>query len=1366
VGFNNPDVPWSEIERTLSDRRPGGDPRRWWTHGGIRRDPRPDDAERPEGADGGDSPAWSRHRPAYVPPEDLDRGPGPAGATARPSTRATVPPTTRATRNATRRATPYAELHCHSNFSFLDGASHPEELAEEAARLGLEALALTDHDGLYGVVRFAEAARTLGVPTVFGAELSFGLTRPQNGEADPEGHHLLVLARDPEGYARLASTLSTGHLAGREKGRPDYSGIDWAAAHGGHWLVLTGCRKGAVPAALVERGPAAAARELARLIEVFGADNVAVELSDHGHPLDSARNDALAALAVQAGVPLVATNNVHYAAPDRRRLATALAAVRARRSLDDMDGWLPAAAGAHLRSGDEQARRFARWPGAVERAAELGRACAFDLALVAPQLPPFPCPDDLDEMAYLRQLVEEGAARRYGPRAGATPDGDRARNRRAWRQIDHELDVIEALGFPGYFLVVWDIVEFCRRSDIYCQGRGSAANSAVCYALGVTNADAVALGLLFERFLSPERDGPPDIDIDIESGRREEAIQYVYRRHGRRHAAQVANVISYRARSAVRDMAKALGYSPGQQDAWSKQIDMWASVGSTADEQGRAGAPGRGAGERAHDIPEPVLALAREVEHAPRHLGIHSGGMVICDRPIVEVCPVEWGRFSGRAALRDGHARADGGPVLPERRSGEPEGRGEGRMTGPCPGATGPGTGPGDDPGAPGERDGDDGDDTVPLRTVLQWDKDDCAAVGLVKFDLLGLGMLEALHHCVDFVRAAYGDAPELDLAFLPHEDPEVYAMLCRADSVGVFQVESRAQMATLPRLRPHTFYDLVVEVALIRPGPIQGGSVHPYIRRRHGLEEPTYLHPLLKPALEKTLGVPLFQEQLMQIAIDVAGFTPGEADELRQAMGAKRSQERMERLRARLYEGMAERGVTGEVADRVWEKLAAFASYGFPESHSVSFAYLVYASSWLKRYYPAAFCAALLDAQPMGFYSSHSLVQDARRHGVEVRTPDLAASAVGATLEVDALPAVRRPARPPRPPAGEARSAGPETRGNGGRSGALDGIAAGPRPPLPQEPGGDPYCLGTNRPGESGSGEVRRRGADRPGRQDPVSRPSRAGGAGAPPGTWGRGGPAVRIGLGAVRGLGDDLAGRIVAERDARGPYADPEDLVRRVPGLSTAHLEALATAGAFGCFGLDRRRALWVAGALAQTGADRLSGIVTGVDAPTLPGLAPLDEARADLWATGISPEGHPTRFVRAALDEMGAVASADLVERAHGSKVTVAGVVTHRQRPATAGGTTFVNLEDESGLINVVVSKGCWIHHRRVVRTAPALLVRGRLERVEGVTNVIAERIEELAPLSRSEPPSAASLDAPNASRSSRARNDGLPPSRDFR
>ena len=1204
MGFNNPDVPWRELERTLSGRA---------------RRPSPV----PEGASGGDSPAWSPVRSAYVPPPGLVRRPG---------------------------ATPYAELHAHSSFSFLDGASHPEELVEEAARLGLEALALTDHDGFYGVVRFAEAARAVGMPTVFGAELSIGLTRPQAGVPDPEGSHLLVLARDPEGYARLASVISAAQLAGRTKGKPDYAaglvgrhrgtwpgaddpapppaapldprtctssataaarasrggavGEGWAwdddevrhalaAAHGGHWLVLTGCRKGSVRQALQAHGPAAAARELARLVEVFGREHVVVELCDHGDPLDPVRNDALAELAVRAGVDVVATTNAHYAHPSRRPLATAMAAVRARRSLDDLDGWLPACAGAHLRSGDEQARRFARWPGAVERAAELGLACAFDLQLVAPQLPPFPCPDGLTEMQYLRRLVAEGAERRYGPWGQERVPG-------AYRQIEHELALIEQLGFPGYFLVVWDIVDFCRRSNIYCQGRGSAANSAVCYALGITNADAVGLGLLFERFLSPERDGPPDIDLDIESGRREEVIQYVYRRHGRRHAAQVANVITYRAKSAVRDVAKALGYAPGQQDAWSKQVDAWGRVAVTAEQQ-----------RQERQIPPEVLDLAAELEGAPRHLGIHSGGMVICDRPIVEVCPVEWARLTGDSSK----ARTLRG--------------------------------------------------AEPIRTVLQWDKDDCAAVGLVKFDLLGLGMLEVLHGCIDLVREVHGT--ELDLATIPQDD-EVYEMLCRADSVGVFQVESRAQMATLPRLRPREFYDLVVEVALIRPGPIQGGSVHPYIRRRNGKEPVTYLHPLLERSLKKTLGVPLFQEQLMQMAIDVGGFTPAEADQLRQAMGSKRSRERMERLRQRFADGAAERGVSAEVTELIWEKLAAFASYGFPESHSVSFAYLVYASAWLKRFYPAAFCAALLNAQPMGFYSPHSLVQDARRHGVEVRTPDLNASAATATLE---WPDDRRLSR-----------AGP----------ARDGAVEDPSGP---EPAAD-------------DGRARR---------------------GSPPERWGEPGPAVRLGLSYVRGIGAELAERIAAGR----PYESPEDLARRVP-LSQAQLEALATAGAFDCFGLSRREALWAAGAVAQVavganGEQRLPGILTGVDAPPLPAMTDAEAARADLWATGVSADGHPTRFVREHLDRLGVVTATGLAEVAAGERVLVGGVVTHRQRPATAGGTLFVNLEDETGLVNVVVSKGCWAAHRTVARTAPALLVRGRLERAEGVTNVIAERLERL-------------------------------------
>ena len=823
-----------------------------------------------------------------------------------------------------------------------------------------------------------------------------------------------------------------------------------------------------------------------------------------------------------------------------------MAAVRARRPLAELDAWLPPAATACLRSGAEQERRFARWPGAVARAAEIGRACAFDLHLVAPGLPDCRVPAGHTEQSWLAELVRSGALDRYGPRASERVPG-------AWAQIDHELDVIGKLGYAGYFLIVWDIVEFCRRHNIYCQGHGSAANSAVCYALGITRADAVALGLLFERFLSPEHDGPPDIDVDIESARREEVIAYVYERYGRRCAAQVANVITYRPRSAIRDVGKALGYTPAQVDAWAKAVDRGEPLDS--------GGP----------LPPLVGELAQSILDFPRHLGLHSGGMVLCDRPVIEVCPVEWARHPGRSAL--------------------------------------------------------------------QWDKDDSAAAGLVKFDLLGLGMLDAVHRTVDLARHAHG--VEIDLGMIPQEDA-VYDMLCRADTVGVFQVESRAQMATLPRIRPRCFADLVVEVAIIRPGPIQGGSVHPYIRRRQGLEAPDPPHPLLRRALKKTLGVPLFQEQLMHIAIDAAGFTPTEADELRQAMSAKRSGARMARLSERLVSGMAERGITGTVAEEIVEKLAAFANFGFPESHAVSFAYLVYSSAWLKLHYPAALCAGLLNAQPMGFWSPQSLVADARRHGVTVHRPHVDESDAEATV-----------------------------------AWGVEG------------PGGGPV------------------GA--PGRQ-----------------------PAVRLGLASVRSLG-----AAVAERIARGrPYASVEDLVRRA-GVERLQLEALATAGALEGLALHdgapavcgRRRILWAAGPLAQATPDHLPGLVTGERAPPLPDLTPLEEVEADMWATGISVGATAVELARPRLDAMGVIPAGRLPGAETDGKVFVGGVVTHRQRPESAKGTVFLNLEDETGMVNVICSPGAWERWRHTAREAPALLIRGRVERVDGVVSVVAEKITPL-------------------------------------
>ncbi len=1098
MGWSNPIVPWSELERALSGKPP-------------------------------------------LP------GRGPTGPLEYPSSQPRIrpqidisPPDASITR------VPYAELHCHSAFSFLDGASTPEFLVAEALRLGLDALAITDHDGLYGIVRFAEAAADTPLRTLYGAELSLGLPEPQMGVADPVGDHLLVLARGQEGYNRLSVQISRAQLDGGEKGRPIYDLDALADAAQDSWLILTGCRKGRVRRALARQGRDQARTEIRQLMDRFGRQNVLVELSTQLLPTDDEDNDVLAELADELGLPVVATTGAHYAAPASGRVAAAMAAVRGRRSLDEADPFLPPGPGAHLRSGAEMAALFARYPTAVSNAAAIGQECSFDLHLVAPKLPPYDVPPGHDENSHLRQLTLTGAARRYG-----SPES----RPEAYAQIEKELRIIADLNFPGYFLIVHDIVDFCRRKDILCQGRGSAANSAVCYALGITAVDAVRYQLLFERFLAPERDGPPDIDVDIESDRREEVIQYVYDSYGRDYAAQVANVNTFRPRMAVRDMAKALGHSPGQQDAYSKQLDGWSPLAAQIKDAEA------GTGGIQHPIPVDILELAAQIQDFPRHLGIHSGGMVICDRPVAQVCPVEWGRMTNRS--------------------------------------------------------------------VLQWDKDDCAAMGLVKFDLLGLGMLSALHYAVDLVREH--EHIEVDFATLDLEEQAVYEMLQRADSVGVFQVESRAQMATLPRLKPRTFYDLVVEVALIRPGPIQGGSVHPYIRRRNGLEPVTYDHPVMERSLAKTLGIPLFQEQLMQLAVDVAGFDAGGADQLRRAMGAKRSSAKMEKLKNRLYEGMSTlHGITGEAADRIYERLLAFANFGFAESHALSFAALVFYSSWLKLYHPAAFCAALLKAQPMGFYSPQSLVADARRHGVTVRRPDINASRAQADLE--------------------------------------------------------------------------------PGPHDK---------------------PAVRLGLAGIRTIGTELADQIVDARPATG-YRSLDELTRTVT-MTSAQAEALATSGALDPLtgsrstgGTDRRSALWAAGAAAGPRAGTLDGSTVGLEAPALPGMSDIELTVADIWATGISPESYPTEFSRQTMQDWGVRTAIELHTIEHGTRVLVAGVVTHRQRPATASGVIFINLEDETGMINVICSIGLWAKYRKVARGAPSLVIRGVVEREGGAISIVADRI----------------------------------------
>lgn len=1021
--------------------------------------------------------------------------------------------------------------------------------------------------------------------TVFGAELSLDLPAPQRGSADPAGEHLLVLARGMEGYHRLSGAITSAQLRGGEKGRPVYDLDDLVARADGHWTILTGCRKGAVRRGL-EAGDAGT--PLGSLVDLFGSDNVVVELFDHGDPLDTRRNDALADLARRMRLPVVATNNVHYATPAQAPLAEAVAAVRAVRSMDELDGWLPAHGGAHLRSGAEMAARFQRHPGAISYGLELAAASAFPLRLARPALPQQKVPEGHTPMTWLRHLVWEAVPSKY-PRLD-----DDGRHR-----IARELDVIEEKDFPGYFLIVHGIVAEARRRGILCQGRGSAAASAVCYLLGITAVDPILYRLPFERFLATTRTEEPDIDVDFDSDRREEIIQWVYAEYGRERAAQVANVIQYRPKNAVRDMARALGHSPGQQDAWSRQVDGW----------GAGLEPAEG-----HDIPENVLAYAGELLKAPRHLGIHSGGMVLTARPVGEVVPVE-------------HARMEN-------------------------------------------------------RTVIQWDKDDAAFMGLVKFDLLGLGMLAALQHCFDLIRETTGE--EWTLETIPKEEAGVYDMLCRADSIGVFQVESRAQIGLLPRLQPRSFYDLAIQIALIRPGPIQGGAVHPFVRRKMAKDrvdeenrervsrgEPPveftipYPHSDLEDILKRTLGIPIFQEQLIQMATAVGDCTADEADLLRRAMGSKRGLERIEKVRDKLYAGMARRGLVDEAADRIYAQIQAFSNFGFAESHSLSFALLVYASSWLKLHYPAAFLAGLLRSQPMGFYSAATLTADARRHGVEVRRPDLHLSGAMELLEPLSSDT-------PRGPTGQ------------------DPCLSVPQPPV----------LRFDRSAADESAAHRRDG-----------------------------GSAVRLGLGGIRGIGMAMAEKIVAEREANGVYRDLNDLVRRTDATA-AQLEALATAGAFDCLGLERREAIWMAGAAAEDRSRFLPGTTVAVQPPLFADQSSYERLSADLWATGVSTDDHPLTHFREALLARGVLTAVDLQRHEAGRRIEVAGLVTHRQRPATASGITFVNLEDESGLVNVVCSAGVWNRYRRVARDSPALIIRGILERsAEGVVNVLADGFEDL-------------------------------------
>ena len=1036
----------------------------------------------------------------------------------------------------------YAELHAHSANTFLEGTDTPAALVAQAQKLDLSGLAVLDVDGMYSAVQTARAGEQVGLPIIYGTELTLNHRvlpedLPQQATANHNdlGVRLPVLASSQTGYHNLCQMLSTHFLA--EEGRREATlTLEEIHTFNDDIFILTGTAHGPLRRALTAGGMPSAARVLDQLIDTVGSEHVGVEASLQPHNPPSLA-DALATLADARNLPLVATGAVRCATPEQQKLADVFSATRLNLSLDQAEPYLPAWR-TFLRSNEEMLYLHRRHPEAVRNAAELGRQFTFDFRILEPGLPHYPVPNGQTEETWLRHLTYQGASERYGSRTEFP---------RAWEQIDHELEIIEQLEFPGYFLIVKDIVDFCFRSGILCQGRGSAANSAVCYALSITAVDAVKHRMLFERFLSPQRTGAPDIDLDIEARERERVIQHVYERYGRHNAAMVANVITYRPKSAIRDAARAFGFPEGQVKLWSKR------AGSSA--------------------PDSVLEVAQTLQKMPRHMGIHPGGMVLTRTPVSQVCPVRWGAMEGR--------------------------------------------------------------------TVLQWDKEDCADAGLVKFDLLGLGMLTALRRSFDWLNTSgveHNGRP-LDLYNLPEDDPRVYDLLCNADTVGVFQVESRAQMNTLPRLKPREFYDIVIEVALIRPGPIQGKAVNPYLNRKNGKEKVTYLHPLMEDALKKTLGVPLFQEQLMQIAVDVAGFTPGQADELRRAIGAKRSAERMAALKPALFEGMSARGVSLEVQEQVFTQLQGFAEFGFPESHAFSFAYLVYASAWLKVHYPEHFYASILASQPMGFYSPSSLVEDARRHGVTVTPPSVTHS------KVETAPM-------------------PSTRMLKQYTTLVD-----PHPNL-----------------------------------------------------------EVRLGLETVKGLGSG-AKQIVEARE-NGPFASIAELAARA-NLTRSQVEKLASAGALADLGISRREGLWAAGAVVADDWHQpfLPGTELGMKAPNLPVMTAQEELVADYDGMGLSPDLHPMNFARQYLNERGVIPLAALPDAPCDRRISVAGLITHRQRPGTARGTTFLSLEDETGLGNVICSPGLWRRYRSVALEANAMVISGRVEKGDGAVALVADRLETL-------------------------------------
>ncbi len=1052
----------------------------------------------------------------------------------------------------------YAELHSKTNFSFLAGASHADELVDAAVKLGYSALAVTDENSLAGVVRAFGAARETKLKLIIGAEILLG-------DAPP----LVLWATDRQSYGNLSKLITVGRRrapkgecwlaledvaqfqAGLIAGViPQFTGDANRVGHitsdvthpSHHWYC------GRSESWYAERNDwSRQIEKMNRAREIFQNRAYLMAALYQGGD-DAWRIRQLQQLSQKTKLPPVASGDVLYHHAARMPLHDALTAVKYKTTIAGCSDKLIPNAQRHLQTIAHRQASFASLPGAIERTVEIADRCGFCMSQLRYEYPEGLSPPGKTQTVYLRELTEKGVRKRYPE--GVPPAVS--------KQINHELELIEELDYEAYFLTVWDLVRFARSRSILCQGRGSAANSTVCYCLGITSVDPTSTDLLFERFISRERNEVPDIDVDFEHERREEVLQYLYEKYGRDRAGLAATVVTYRSRSAIRDMGKALGLSLDRVDVLTKQVEHYSDEHKLATRMSEAGL------DPDSDLGKRLILLTDQLVGFPRHLSQHVGGMVMTRGKLDELVPIE------NAAMEN--------------------------------------------------------------RTVIQWDKNDLEELGLLKVDCLCLGMLTAIRKCFAMIQDHWGRS--LTLASTPQGDPEVYDMICEADTVGVFQIESRAQMSMLPRLRPRCWYDLVIEVSLVRPGPIQGDMVHPYLRRRNGIEPTVYPNEAIKKVLERTLGVPIFQEQAMKLAVVAAGFTPGEADQLRRAMGAWRKTGVIEKFQAKLKAGMKERGLSEKFADQVFRQIAGFGAYGFPESHAASFALLVYVSCYLKHYYPEAFCAALINSQPMGFYQPAQLVADARKHGVTVLPVDVNHSDWDCTLE----PAENSQTQP-----------------------------------------------------------VRRK---------------------------------LRLGLRMINGMRSGHADLIVQSR-ADCSFHSVADFARRT-GIGQAVIKQLSDADAFGSVKQDRREALWQALGQEKTPLEQpLFGDLEAEDDDTfaLPELTLEQQVVEDYAAIGLSLKAHPMSFHRAQLQSQRVVCCADLANSENDSQVCVAGLVIMRQRPSTAKGITFVTLEDETGVANLVIKPPVWEKYYRIARQSPAWVASGKLEMRDNVVHLIVNRIEDL-------------------------------------